>query len=284
MGRGNLRRPVLRLPGGRPIRASEGHRFNKHKLLLDPYATALSGSPRWDFLKAKGYDVNSSLGPLSFSTTDDAHSVPRCIITGNRFDWQDDVPPRTSWSDTIIYETHVKGFTIHPSSGVDHPGTFDGIIEKIPYLKRARRYRHRVPPHTGVQRAGNRQCQPPHRRPLVNYWGYSTVSFFAPKASYGGDGPEGGQVIEFKKMVKELHRAGIEVILDVVFNHTAEGDETGPTISFRSLDNMVYYMLETDRACYQNYLGMRQHGQLQPPNRAPVHHRLPHLLGGQDAR
>ncbi len=238
-----------------PYAPREGHRFNKHKLVLDPYATALSECPQWDFLKAKGYDVNSPLGALSFSTTDDGDSVPRCIVTGNRFDWQDDVPPRTSWSDTIIYETHVRGFTIHASSGVDHPGTFDGIREKIPYLKDLGVTAIEFLPIQEFNEREINNVNPLTNEPLVDYWGYSTVSFFAPKATYGGDGLEGGQVAKFKKMVKDLHRAGIEVILDVVFNHTAEGNETGPTISFRSLDNVVYYMLEKDRACYQNYSG-----------------------------
>jgi len=238
-----------------PYSPHEGHRFNSHKLVLDPYATALSRYPAWDFLKAKGYDVTSPLGALSLSTTDDGDSVPRCIVTGNRFDWQDDVPPRTSWSDTVIYETHVKGFTIHPSSGVKYPGTFEGVIEKIPYLKELGITAVELLPIQEFNEREINTANPLTGQSLVNYWGYSTVSFFAPKAAYAGDGIGGGQVAKFKEMVRELHRAGIEVIIDVVFNHTAEGNETGPTISFRSLDNTIYYMLEKDRSQYQNYSG-----------------------------
>jgi glycogen operon protein len=238
-----------------PYNPQEGHRFNAHKLVIDPYATALSRYPVWDFLKAKGYDVASPLGALSFSATDDTDSVPRCIVTGNRFEWQDDVPPRTPWSETVIYETHVKGFTFHPSSGVNHPGTFGGIIEKIPYLKELGVTAVELLPIQEFNEREINNVNPLTGEPLVNYWGYSTVSFFAPKAAYCEEGPEGSQILKFKEMVRELHKAGIEIILDVVFNHTAEGNETGPTISFRNLDNTIYYMLEKDRSQYQNYSG-----------------------------
>jgi isoamylase len=238
-----------------PYNPQEGHRFNRHKLVIDPYATALSRHPEWDFLNAKGYDLASPLGALSFSATDDADSVPRCIVTGNRFEWKDDVPPRTPWSETIIYETHVKGFTVHPSSEVKQPGTFGGIVEKIPYLKELGVTAIELLPIQEFNEREINSVNPLTGEPLVNYWGYSTVSFFAPKAAYCGDGSEGSQILKFKEMVRELHKAGIEVILDVVFNHTAEGNESGPTISFRNLDNSIYYMLDKDRSRYQNYSG-----------------------------
>lgn len=238
-----------------PYHPHDGNRFNKYKLLLDPYATALSSRPRWDFLQAKGYDADSPIKDLSLSARDNSHSVPKCIVTGNRFDWQDDMPPKLPWSETIIYETHVRGLTVHPSSGVKRPGTFAGIVDKIPYLKELGVTALELLP---IQEFNDRELDtenPLTHEPLKNYWGYSTVSFFAPKASYGGDGWEGSQVAEFKRMVKELHRAGIEVILDIVFNHTAEGNELGPTISFRGLDNVIYYILEKDKRHYKNYSG-----------------------------
>ena len=238
-----------------PYDPSQGHRFNRHRLLLDPYASALSTRPPWDFLKAKGYDPGSPLEDLSLSAEDNANWVPRCIVTGNRFDWQEDVPPKRSWSETVIYETHVKGLTIHPSSGVKQPGTFSGVIEKIPYLKRLGVTAIEFLPIQEFNEEELDTLNPLTLRPLSNYWGYSTVSFFAPKATYGGDVREGSQVAEFKRLVRELHKAGIEVILDIVFNHTAEGNQLGPTLSFRGLDNTIYYMLDTDKRAYQNYSG-----------------------------
>ena len=238
-----------------PYRPLEGQRFNRNRLLIDPYATALSTRPQWDFLKAKGYDPESPLKDLSLSGRDNADSVPRCVITGNRFDWQEDRPPRRPWSEIIIYETHVKGLTIHPSSGVDRPGTFSGVIQKIPHFKSLGITAIEFLPIQEFNEKETNKVNPLTKEGLVNYWGYSTIAFFAPKSDYGLNGEEGSQVAEFKRMVKELHKAGIEVILDVVFNHTAEGNETGPTLSFRSLDNTVYYMLEKDRRSYQNYSG-----------------------------
>ena len=238
-----------------PYHPRDGDRFNKHKLLLDPYATALSSRPRWDFHRAKGYDTKSTLIDLSFSAQDNSGSVPRCIVTGNRFDWGEDTPLKTSWSETVIYETHVKGLTVHPSSGAKAPGTFRGIIEKIPYFKELGITAVELLPIQEFNEHESEKLNPQTLDPLTNYWGYSTVAFFAPKSTYSGGVPEGGQVQEFKQMVKELHKAGIEVILDIVFNHTAEGDQRGPTISFRGLDNTIYYMLEKDRRRYRNYSG-----------------------------
>lgn len=238
-----------------PYSPFEGLRFNKHKLLVDPYATALSKEPRWDFLKAKGYDINSPFDDLSFSTTDNIHTVPRGLISGNRFDWQEDLPLKVPWSETIIYETHVKGFTIHPTSGVAHRGAFRGVTEKIPYLKELGITAVEFLPIQEFNEHEVAAVNPVTGKSLTNYWGYSTVAFFAPKAGYAGEGPAGNQITEFKHMVSELHKAGIEVILDIVFNHTAEGDEHGPTISFRGLDNPIYYMLNKDKRFYRNYSG-----------------------------
>jgi glycogen operon protein len=238
-----------------PYNPKEGHRFNKNRLIVDPYTTVLSKHPSWDFLKSKGYMVSSPLGDLSFSHRKNFNSVPRSIVTGNRFDWQNDIHPRVSWADTIIYETHVRGLTIHPSSGVDHPGTYSGVIEKIPYFRDMGITALEFLPIQEFNEAEIAGCNPLTKEPLVNYWGYSTVAFFSPKGSYSHSEVEGGQIIEFKEMVMELHKAGIEVILDIVFNHTAEGNEKGPTISFRGIDNSIYYVLEKDKRFYQNFTG-----------------------------
>ncbi len=238
-----------------PYDPSQGHRFNKHKLLIDPYAMGVSRQPRWDFLRAKGYDIDSPTEDLSFSTEDNGGTVPRCLVIGSRFDWQNDLPPKVVWSETIIYETHVRGLTIHPSAMVSRPGTFSGVIEKIPYFKDLGITSLELLPVQEFNENEIAKLDPTTMKPLVNYWGYSTIAFFSPKASYGGGDGEGSHVSEFKSMVRELHKAGIEVILDIVFNHTAEGNESGPTLSFRGIDNAIYYMLEKDRRCYQNFSG-----------------------------
>jgi isoamylase len=238
-----------------PYDPATGHRFNRHKLLLDPHARAVTRKPAWDFLKAKGYDVASPEGDLSFSTVENINAVPRCIVTNDAFDWKDDVRPRTPWSETIIYETHVRGLTVHPSSGVRHPGTFKGLIEKIPYLKELGVTAVELLPIQEFNEQEIYRANPLTGAPLTNYWGYSTVAFFAPKAGYAAGKGAGEQVTEFKVMVQELHRAGIEVILDIVFNHTAEGNEVGPTLSFRGLGNTIYYILQEDRRLYQNFTG-----------------------------
>ena len=166
------------------------------------------------------------------------------------YDWEGDAPLRHPCSRTIIYETHVRGFTCHPNSGVAEKsrGTFAGLIEKIPYLQQLGITAVELLPVFQF----DAQDSPPG---LVNYWGYAPVSFFAPHRAYSSNQDPLGPVDEFRDMVKALHRAGIEVILDVVFNHTAEGDHTGPTLSFRGLCNSTYYILEQDRSRYANYSG-----------------------------
>jgi isoamylase len=232
-----------------------GHRFNKHKLLLDPYATALSENPNWHFSKARGYDSHSPLQDLSFSTEDDTKWMPKCVLMDDHFDWQGTRPLNHPHSETIIYETHVRGLTIHPNSGVKGRGTFLGVIEKIPYFKELGITAVEFLP---VQEFNENELEilnPATGEKLQNYWGYSTVSFLAPKASYSSRRNLGIQVPEFKEMVRELHKASIEVILDVVFNHTAEIDELGPTLCFRGLDNSIFYLLEEDKRFYKNYSG-----------------------------
>ncbi|WP_081941883.1 glycogen debranching protein GlgX [Spirochaeta lutea] len=240
-----------------PYEPSEGHRFNANKLLIDPYAKALTGDFQWNLGEALGYDPESPEQDLSFSTTFDAAVMPKCIvIDDDRFDWQGDRPLNYPLYNTVIYEAHVKGLSKHPSSGVEHPGTFRGVIEMIPYLTSLGitslellpiqefdeyEYNHRSNPETG--------------QPLTNYWGYSSLAFFAPKARYCADGYRGEQVDEFKEMVRELHKAGIEVILDIVFNHTGEGDQMGHTLSFRGIDNSIYYILDENKRYYKNFSG-----------------------------
>ncbi len=238
-----------------PYLPHQGHRYNRNRLLLDPYAVALHGTRNWDFRKARGYDPKSPLGDLSCSTRDNAPHSPKCLITDGAFDWQGDRPLRHSWSDTIIYETHVRGLTMHPSSAVTHRGLYLGVVEKIPYLKDLGITAVELMPIQEFNENELQRINPVTGAPLRNYWGYNTICFFAPREQYAGCSRPGCQLTEFKTMVRELHRAGIEVILDIVFNHTGEGDELGPTINFRGLDNRIYYMLEDDARFYRNYSG-----------------------------
>jgi len=238
-----------------PYRPREGMRFNKNKLLLDPHARAVTGNFNWNLSDARGYDINSPDGDLSFSTTDSAGGAPKCIVMGNDFNWEGDRPLNIPLKDTIIYEMHVRGLTCHPSAKVNHPGTFLGVIEKIPYLKELGITAVELLPIQEFDEREIMKTNPLTGEKLSNYWGYSTMSFFAPKGRYSSSGSMGEQVREFKGMVKELHRAGIEVILDVVFNHTAEGNETGPTLCFRGLDNTIYYLLDDGGRHYKNYSG-----------------------------
>lgn len=229
-----------------PDEANAGHRFAPDRMLLDPYAQALAGTDCQDF--SHGCDTSDPL-------RSDAGSRAKCLLTDNAFDWQGDCPPAHPWCETIIYETHVRGLTIHPSAMSRCPGTFSAISEKIPYLKELGITALELLP---VQEFYENELiirNPETGEHLRNYWGYSTVAFFAPKESYGSRHHDGCQVDEFKTMVKALHQAGIEIILDIVFNHTAEGDHTGPTLNFRGLDNSIYYLLEEDRRFYKNYSG-----------------------------
>jgi glycogen operon protein len=238
-----------------PYRPREGLRFNKNKLLLDPYTRAVSGNFNWDLSDARSYDSTSPEGDLSFSTLDSAGGAPKGIVVDNSFEWGDDRPLKIPMKDTIIYETHIRGLTCHPSSGVSHPGTFQGVIEKIPYLQQLGITAVELLPIHEFDEREIMHTDPTTGRKLTNYWGYSTIGFFAPKGRYSSSGSMGEQVQEFKKMVIALHKAGIEVILDVVFNHTAEGDETGPTLCFRGLDNTIYYLLSEGGRRYKNFSG-----------------------------
>ena len=240
-----------------PYQPEEGLRFNVHKLLLDPFATAIAGVGDWNFASARGYDSSSSLTDLSFSSVDDAGATPKCVFTFEHFDWQGDLPPKHSASDTIIYETHVRGFTIHPSSAVAHPGTFRGLTEKIPYFQDLGVTAVELMPVHEFNENELLSVNPISGKTLKNYWGYNPVVFFAPKESYGTPGSCGQQTLEFREMVKAFHRAGIEIILDIVLNHTAEGNELGPTICWRGIDNAIFYMLPANaRRYYRDFSGV----------------------------
>ena len=213
-----------------PYQPEQGHRFNFNRLLLDPFATAISPLPDWDFGPARGYDSSAQeQGP---SKLDDAGAMPKCVFTRDHFHWHEDQPLKHPWSKTVIYETHVRGFTVHYSSGVEHPGTYRGLMEKIPYLKELGVTAVELMPVHEFNEHEVQGINPQTGKRLKNYWGYDPVTFLAPKASYSSAGGLGQQTLEFKEMVRELHHAGIEVILDVVFNHTAEGNELGPTLCF----------------------------------------------------
>ena len=232
-----------------PYKPEEGLRFNPNRLLIDPYANAISGKfdPDWCHL---GYDPYSAFGDLSFDNKGNAGGAPKCIVVDHIFEWEGDCQHCIPMQDTIIYEVHLKGFTAHRSSGVSNPGTYLGVIEKIPYLKSLG--------ITSVEFLPVHHCQDEDffiRKGLRNYWGYNTLGFFAPDNRFSTNQYQGCQVNEFKEMVKALHRAGIEVILDVVYNHTCEGNEKGPTYALRGIDNQTYYKLSQDRRYYMDFTG-----------------------------
>ena len=238
-----------------PYQPEQGKRFNPNKLLLDPFATAITGLEEWDFTSALGYDRSSPQGDLSFSELDDAGAMPKCVFTHVHFDWDGDQPLRHPWPETVIYETHVRGLTIHPSSGVNHPGTYQGLVEKIPYLQDLGVTAVELMPVQEFNPHELVQTDPVTEERLKNYWGYDPVAFFAPESSYSSSGGVGQQKLEFKEMVKVLHKAGIEVILDVVFNHTAEHNCMGPTVCLRGVDNTIFYMLSAEKRYYRDYTG-----------------------------
>ena len=238
-----------------PYEPSKGYRFNVHRLLLDPLATAISRLPPWKFASARGYADSGSEQDLTPSKQDNSGSMPKCVLLNESFDWCGDQPLRHPWSKTVIYEMHVRGFTIHPKSGVDHPGTYRGLIEKLPYLKRLGITAVELMPVQEFNDGSGVRSNPQTHQALKNYWGYDPVAFYALKASYSSAGGLGQQKLEFKEMIRAFHRAGIEVILDVVFNHTAEADELGPTLCFRGIDNAIFYTLADDKRYYRDYTG-----------------------------
>jgi isoamylase len=243
----------LRVAG--PYSPSEGHRFIPNKLLVDPYATAIAPPPNPDSRTDSDYDRSSPRSDLSFSEVDDVATTSKCVITHEDFDWQGDQPLRHPWTSTVVYELHVRGYTIHPSAGVRFPGTYRGLIEKIPYLKELGVTAVELMPVQEFDESALSRFNPQTGERLKNFWGYDPVAFFAPKASYSSVRTEGAQLLEFKEMVRAFHRSGLEVILDVVFNHTAEGNEMGTTVCFRGIDNAIYYWLDDDRRFFRDFTG-----------------------------
>ena len=244
-----------------PYDPSRGLRFNPHKLLLDPYAKAIAGTVT---LNAAIFGYAGDPGGGTRNECDSAGYVPRSVVVNDDVDWLGDRPPRVPWAETVIYELHVRGFTArHPDvpekvrgtyAGLGHPAAIAHLtglgvtaVELLPVQQFAS--------EPGLVRRG-----------LTNYWGYNTLGFFAPHAAYAAGGSAGQQVREFKEMVRSLHAAGIEVILDVVYNHTAEGAEDGPTLAYRGLDNAAYYRLRlADHARYTDYTGCGNTLDLQQP-------------------
>ncbi|HVW69397.1 MAG TPA: glycogen debranching protein GlgX [Steroidobacteraceae bacterium] len=238
-----------------PYDPRQGQRFNFKKLLLDPCATAITQPPAWDPAAARGDDPAASHGNTRPSDIDDAAVMPKCVFTREQFDWGDDAALRYPWSKTVIYETHVRGFTIDPSSGAHFPGTYRGLTEKIPYLKELGVTAIELLPVQEFNSSTSRARDPRTGAMLGNYWGYDPMAFLAPHGGYSSAGCCGQQTLEFKQMVRELHEAGIEVIIDIVLNHTAEGDERGPTLSWRGIDNPIFYTLGPDKRHYLNMTG-----------------------------
>ena len=225
-----------------PNPAPRLHRFDPTLVLLDPFAKAVASRPVW--------------GPAGTATAGVQSSPSHADIIENAFHWGRDKPLNIPLAGSVIYELHVRGFTVHPSSWVKHPGTFAGLAEKIPYLKDLGATAVELMPVTEFDEADCDRVNPFTGERLLNYWGYQPINFFAPKAAYACSPGPGAAVREFKEMVKQFHAAGIEVILDVVFNHTAEGNERGRTISFKGIDNEVYYILDPATGAYRNYSGV----------------------------
>ncbi len=219
------------------------HRFDPNIILLDPASTAISDGAGWGAGSRRWQDASAF------------RSTPRRSLFFRRaFDWREDTPLLTPLEDTIIYELHVRGFTCHPSSAVAQPGTFAGLVEKIPYLKQLGVTAVELLP---VHEFDEDDCpfsDPQTGAPLHNFWGYNSIAFAAPKAAYAASGQDHGQVSEFREMVRAFHQAGLEVYLDVVFNHAGEGDDRGRTYSFRGLDNELYYLLDA-AGRYLNFSG-----------------------------
>ncbi|MEU8273937.1 glycogen debranching protein GlgX [Microbispora bryophytorum] len=245
------------LPGQRygfrvhgPYRPDHGHRCNPAKLLLDPYAKAIEGSVRWNESLFSYHFAD----PARLNTEDSAPYMPKNVVVNPFFEWGNDRPPRTPYHETVIYEAHVRGLTMrHPAVPEEQRGTYAGlshpaVLEHLQSIG-----------VTAVELMPVHQFVPEHflvARGLTNYWGYNTIAYMAPHNTYASSGQRGEQVQEFKAMVRALHEAGIEVILDVVYNHTAEGDHMGPTLGFRGIDNVDYYRLrEEDRRYYLDYTG-----------------------------
>jgi len=234
-----------------PYEPEAGHRFNKHKLLLDPYARAHVGELQWNDA-CFGYTIGAEGDDLTFDTRDSAPYVPKCVVVDPNFDWHGNRDrPRVPWDRTIVYELHVRGFTKqHPEIADPLRGTYEGLggPQTIAYIKSLGVTSvELLPVHTFVNDSQLLE------KGLTNYWGYNSIGFFAPDPRYSAD--RFRVLAEFKEMVARFHEAGLEVLLDVVYNHTAEGNERGPTLSFKGIDNLSYYRLQDDKRYYINDTG-----------------------------
>ncbi len=237
-----------------PYEPEAGRRFNPTKLLIDPYAKAIDGTVDYGAANVMPYVPDGEDADLFADDEDDADAIPKCVVVDDAFDWEDDSPPNRPWSETIIYELHVKGFTkLNEHIREDLRGTYAGLASEpaIEYLTSLGVTAVELLP---IHHIADEQHL--DENGLTNYWGYSSIGYLAPHAFYAATGTRGEQVKEFKGMVKALHRAGIEVILDVVYNHTAEGNHLGPMLSLRGIDNESYYRLmpESPRF-YKDYTG-----------------------------
>lgn len=230
-----------------PYEPEQGHRFNPNKVVIDPYARAIAGTIRWNDALF-GYGIENPDEDISFDERDSCAFIPKCVVIDSSFDWEGDCLLKTPWNETVIYELHVKGFTaLHPGVEEKVRGTYSGLVSPavIDHLKKLNvtavellPVHHHVDEKTFIE------------KDLTNYWGYNTIGYFAPDCRYSSTGIFGEQVREFREMVKALHKAGIEVIIDVVYNHTAEGNHLGPTLCFRGIDNASYYYLNPDNQRY----------------------------------
>lgn len=235
-----------------PFEPGDGHRFNPNKLLIDPYTKAISGAIEWDD-SLFGYQIGHKDEDLSFSDSDSAPFMPKSVVIDDNYNWEGDVLLITPYHKTVIYEAHVKGFTkLNPDIPENLRGTYAGLSHpaSIEYLlKLGVTAVELMPIHHFITDRHLKDIG------LTNYWGYNTLGFFAPDVRYASRGTHGEQVIEFKDMVKALHKAGIEVILDVVYNHTGEGNHLGPTLSFKGIDNLGYYRVTENKRYYMDYTG-----------------------------
>lgn len=233
---------------------THGNRFNFNKYLLDPYAKAFTEG---SVFRSYNLQMERGLAGIENGKLSDLSDFPKCVvIDDNDFDWQGDRPLNYPLNKTILYEVHLKGFTASPTSGVAAPGTYKGFMEKIPHLKELGITSVEFLPVFEFDEDENGNINPKTGEKLSNYWGYSTIGFFAPKTTFASDKTPGQSVREFKELVRHMHKAGLEVILDVVFNHTAEGNEYGYSFSFKGLENAVYYLLPYhEKQYYMNYAG-----------------------------
>ncbi|MCW2990592.1 MAG: isoamylase, partial [Solirubrobacterales bacterium] len=239
-----------------PYAPLEGHRFNPAKLLIDPYAKAIDGPVLYDRASVLPYvpDPGNEDADFEIDDTDSAEAIPKSIVVDESFDWEGDRPPRHPWSETVIYEAHVKGFTkLHPHVPEELRGTYAGLgsPQAIEHLESLGVTAVELLP---IHHIADEEFL--HEKGLTNYWGYSSIGYLAPHAGYSASGTQGQQLHEFKQMVKALHASGIEVILDVVYNHTAEGNHLGPMLSFKGVDNATYYRLSPeDPHFFMDYTG-----------------------------